>query len=408
MIEKGQRDPNLRFAVMFVDLDKFKSINDTHGHSEGDKLLAKIGQRLTNTLRPYDTIARFGGDEFIILLEGYSSHHEILTICERLDNVLLKPVSLSHGDVTLTASFGIAAYPENAQSTELLLKYADLAMYSAKKSGKGNREFFSEQMNQQLLERRIVEDALTDAISSQSLINYYQPIVDSDSGTIVGVELLLRWQHNQQLQSIGPYIDIVEELRLMVPMTKQRIEQALVDITTAHSHPSTLSSVNIAASHIAEKSLVEFTDEVLRKHDIPANCLRYEITESALIDDGERARLVMEELSKLGVKIALDDFGTGFSSLSYLRQFPVDIVKIDRTFVMGIAESNADRAIITATIALAKALNMECIAEGVETSSEEKYLNSLMCHYIQGYLYHKPMPIDALEGLLKHQIPSSQ
>ncbi|MGB2105300.1 MAG: EAL domain-containing protein, partial [Glaciecola sp.] len=163
-----------------------------------------------------------------------------------------------------------------------------------------------------------------------------------------------------------------------------------------------------AASHIAEKSLVEFTDEVLRKHNITANCLRYEITESALIDDGERARFVMEQLSKLGVKIALDDFGTGFSSLSYLRQFPVDIVKIDRTFVMGIAESNADRAIITATIALAKALNMECIAEGVETSNEEKYLNSLMCHYIQGYLYHKPMPIDALQALLKHQIPSSQ
>lgn len=402
LLAKSHRNSDLTFAVLFIDLDKFKNVNDTQGHSAGDRLLAKIGKLFSDELRPYDIVARFGGDEFIILIDDFSDQSDLVNLCQRLNKVLELPVELERGSIKISASIGIARFPDDGSSVDTLFKCADLAMYASKRQSLGSYAFFSRDMDYALTQRMLLETALRNAVVSGEFFNYYQPIIDSRSNNIVGVELLLRWQYQGEVQSIGPYVNAIEELGLMVELTTQRVEQALVDLKLMLKETENVYlSVNIAASHIAKMELVNFSRDMITKYQLQPCCLRYEMTENALIEDGEGVSEVMQGLSQLGVKIALDDFGTGFSSLSYLRQLPVDVIKIDRSFVSGICDSAADKAIIDATVALSQALEISCIAEGVETTDELSYLQSRKCYLIQGYLFSKPLPLDKLLALLK-------
>lgn len=407
LINKCSRDNTIQFAVLFIDLDHFKNINDSLGHSEGDALLKEAGKRLCTELRISDIVARFGGDEFIILLEDYSSEKHLNLVAQRLNDMFTQPITLSTGNVNISASIGIARFPDDGTSAEQLLKAADLAMYNAKRNSKGSYEFFIPGMVDTLNERIKVEKALAQCVADNQFINYYQPIVDCSNGDVVGIELLLRWQYEGRVVSVGPYIEMIEELNLIKKLTEQLLVKGLNDLKSLSvGRPDLYLSVNIAASHLTQMALVDFTRDTLQRCDVAAHKLRYEITENALIEDGDSVSQVMHGLSSLGIKIALDDFGTGFSSLSYLRQLPVDVIKIDRSFVSGINNSSADEAIIDATLLLAKALGMSCIAEGVERPHELDYLQGRDCVLIQGYFFSKPVPIETLPNEI-HVIKSN-
>lgn len=390
-------------ALFFIDLDRFKQINDSLGHDYGDLLLKEITVRLTSTLRANDTVARIGGDEFVILLEYFKGNAQLSRIAEKLIAKIGEPVTLNSHVVSVGASIGIALYPDDANNSDELLHHADVAMYCSKQLGRNTFQFFTERMNQEANSRLQVESNLKQAIRKQEFVNYYQPIVDSVVGKAIGLELLLRWQSKDGLISPLVFIPIAEELGLIIEITEQAIDKGLQHLVKWRKHNKALFlSVNISPFHFVKDSLLSFVEAQLLKYDLPPSALKLEVTESALIAEPEKAINTMNALSALGILLALDDFGTGYSSLSYLKQLPLHIIKINRAFISGIGEDDADEAIVDATIVLAKRLNMKCIAEGVETQEQLNYLTKRQCNNIQGYLFSRPMnEIDTVQYLLK-------
>jgi len=390
-ISCAQRN-NTSFALLFIDLDRFKQVNDSLGHDVGDILLKNIATRLTSSLRSNDTVARLGGDEFVVLLDIGVDEKSASCIADKIIKEIQKPVNLNDTIVSVGASIGIALYPNNGDSSDKLLKSADLAMYSAKNEGRDNYKFYTPQMNIEATARLEKESNIKIAHSNNEFINHYQPIVDGRHKDAVGVELLMRWDSPNGLISPFQFIPIAEEIGLIIQMTEAALVRGLTDLKQwQKTNPDFYLSINLSPKHFMQDNLVEFIQSQLSLFDISSDTLRVEVTESMLISDPKKAINIMCELSKTGVKIALDDFGTGFSSLSYLKQLPLDIIKIDRSFVMGINENPADEAIIDATLVLAKSLNMACIAEGIETKAQHDYLVDRGCHLIQGYYYSKPV-----------------
>jgi diguanylate cyclase (GGDEF)-like protein len=388
-------------ALFFIDLDRFKQVNDSLGHDQGDLLLQEIAKRLVYALRIDDTVARIGGDEFVVLLESFDSNNQLGKIAGKIIDTIGKSIELKNNAVSVGASIGVALYPNDADNSGEFLRHADVAMYHAKQAGKNNFQFYTAQMNVEAMERLNKESALKLAVRNDEFINHYQPIVNAYTGKAVGVEMLMRWQTASGIVPPNDFIPLSEELNLIITMTENALQQACKDLQAWHTiRPEFYISINLSVQHFIDGDLVSYIKKLLTHYQLPAKLLRVEVTESALISQPENAITTMRQLSALGVMLALDDFGTGFSSLSYLKQLPLDIIKIDRSFVSGIGVNEADEAIVDTTLVLAKRLNMHCIAEGVETVEQLHYLVAKQCNFIQGYLYSKPIPVDEITALL--------
>ncbi len=396
---------NSSIALFFIDLDRFKQINDTLGHSAGDLLLQEVTTRLTAALRIDDTIARIGGDEFVVLLEYFKGNAQLGDIAQKLITAVGQPFTLKGNVVSVGASIGIALYPDDAKDSDELLRNADVAMYCSKQLGRNTFQFFTQRMQYEANLRLNVESNFKQGIANDELVNHYQPIVDSITEQPIGFELLLRWQTPEKIIPPLTFIPIAEELGLIVDITEAAIDRGLSDIACwREDNEDLFLSVNISPLHFTKESLVPFIKDQLLKHNLPASALKLEVTENILISEPEKAIKIMNVLSSLGLLLALDDFGTGYSSLSYLKRLPLQIIKIDRTFISGIDVNHADEAIVDATIVLAKRLNMTCIAEGVETEEQLSYLAKRDCKHIQGYFYSRPLSAGDLSIYLeKHK-----
>ncbi|WP_448564846.1 EAL domain-containing protein [Thalassotalea ganghwensis] len=378
-------------ALFFIDLDRFKKVNDSLGHDHGDMLLKEITMRLKSVLRVDDTVARIGGDEFVILLESFNGNSQLSKIAQKVIKVVNEPIDLKDNTVSVGASIGIALYPEDANNSDELLKNADVAMYHAKQLGRNTFQFFTPRMNVEASQRLLIESKVKAAHQGKEFINYYQPIVNSSTGKAVGCELLLRWQTEERLVPPNEFIPVAEELNIIIAMTEDAMERGIADLKVWQQYrPDMYLSINLSAQHFGNESLVRKLSLMLEKYQLPAQALKFEITESILISDPKTAIQTMRELADMGIELALDDFGTGYSSLNYLKQLPLHALKIDRSFIKGIGRHKADEAIVDATLVLAKNLDMHCIAEGVETVEQLNYLAKNDCYAIQGYLYSKP------------------
>jgi diguanylate cyclase (GGDEF)-like protein/PAS domain S-box-containing protein len=398
-----------KLAVLFLDLDGFKYVNDSLGHEVGDALLISVAARIERALRPGDTAARFGGDEFTILLEDVQSAEDVALVAERVLRHLQEPIYIMGRELFISASVGVAINESPNDSPTDLLRYADVAMYRAKNSGKAHFELFDASMNKTAWDRLELEHALRQAIEREEFRVYYQPKVDLASGRIVGMEALVRWEHPQRgLVSPNDFIPLAEETGLVLRIGYWVLQQACHQARLWHdkypSDPPLVMSVNLSSKQFGQPDLVPSIARVVRESGLPAQSLKLEITESIVMDDTEATIAKLHELKALGVQLAIDDFGTGYSSLSYLKRLPLDTIKIDRAFVAGVVDHAEDRAIVQAVTTLAHSLNLTVTAEGVETADVWEHLRGIGVELGQGYYFAGPLPSDALEAMLMQNL----
>jgi len=392
-------------AVLFLDLDRFKVVNDTLGHTVGDQLLVEVSRRLTSALRPGDTVARLGGDEFGILLEDVADAETAETVALRVEESMGKPYHFEGREVFVTASIGIALSSAKLGLPEEILRDADLAMYHAKAKGKARHEVFDGSMSAPALDRMDLEMDLRSAISRHEFRLHYQPILRLDTGKITEVEALIRWQHEKRgLLQPDEFIGLIEETGLIVPIGQwvlsEACRQARVWQIEYPTTPPLVMSVNLSAKQFQNPKLVEEITQALDESGLAASCLKLEITESTVMQDAPVTLTRLNELKELGVRLAIDDFGTGYSSLGYLKRFPVDTLKIDRSFVKGLSPDGGDSAIVRAVVTVAKSLNMDVTAEGVETEGQLAELRALGCDRWQGFLFARPVSPERVAPLL--------
>ena len=400
---RADRDGN-DVAVLLLDVDQFKTINDSLGHEAGDDLLVALSARLLEVTRDSDTVARLGGDEFVVLCE-VESEGEAFAIADRIANAWEQPIRVgTGGEVFVSASVGIAVAGEQ-QAAEKMLREADAAMYRAKEGGRGRSELFDEDMRQLAFERLRTESDLRRAVEREQFRVHYQPIIDIADGRLIGVEALVRWERpGRGIVAPGEFIALAEETGLISPLGRGVLERATADVSGWRArHPEAADlrlTVNVSGHQLVRP---EFLDEVrgaLRRSGLAAESLGLEITESVLMNDASPARATLDALRELGVRVLLDDFGTGYSSLARLKGFPVDAIKIDRSFVDGLGSQDEDTAIVGAIVEIADSLGLEAIAEGVEQPEQLARLSELGCSAAQGYLFAAPMPSDELQALL--------
>lgn len=391
-------------ALFFIDLDRFKQINDSLGHDVGDLVLYQVARRLERVLRVDDTIARFGGDEFIVLLESYNHLDDVSHVAQKIIDEVNLPIEVKSNQIRISPSVGIALYPNDAANSSDLLKHADVAMYHAKESGGNDLYFYDESMNELARYRLSLENKIKRACQYSEFVNYYQPIINVEQGTVAGFELLLRWKLNDSIISPTEFIPVAEEIGLIISMTEALLERGLADLKKWWTDGNTpYLSVNLSARHLLQESLVEDVISALAKSELPASSLRFEITESSLMKDHKKSIEIMNNLNSIGIELALDDFGTGYSSLQYLKSFPINIIKIDRSFVKDIGIDGNDEAIIDAILMMAKSLNKYCIAEGVETQEQLDFLKQRGCYLIQGFLFSKPLKSERILEYISNQ-----
>jgi diguanylate cyclase (GGDEF)-like protein len=404
-LERLQRRPGRQVAVLFVDLDRFKVINDSLGHSAGDELIIGVAERLRHALRRHEIIARFGGDEFAILCEDIVDEQDAIAVAERVLRSLSRPFDLAHGESTTAASLGIALSADPEQDVADLIRDADAAMYRAKALGGGRCLLFDEATRQRALARLHTENALRRAIDREEFRVFFQPEVSVRTNAVVGLEALVRWAHPERgLLAPGEFIALAEETGLIVPIGTWVLREScrLASRWQAErlaDEPLAL-RVNVSARQLAHGGLPEIVRDALAESRMDPALLCLEVTESVLMEDPEASARILEALKRLGVTIAVDDFGTGYSSLEYLRRFPVDCVKIDRSFVRGLPDCSEDAAIVAAVIDLGHALNLSVTAEGVETSAQLDNLQLAGCDTAQGFLFSRPERPDVIARLL--------
>lgn len=399
-IDHAQRSPDEMVAVMVFDLDNFKTVNDSLGHNYGDELLRQVATIFQSQIRKEDTVSRQGGDEFTIILSGMKDTRKVVDIATGILSKLSEPINISGHQVVIGSSIGIAMYPADAEDREGLLRNADLAMYHAKDEGKNNFQFFMPAMNKQAHQRLVLENKLRHAIEQKHFQLFYQPQMDLDTGEIIGTEALIRWIDPEQgMMSPADFIPLAEDTGLIGQIGDWVIETACRDMKALHEQgfPLVKVAVNVSAFQFRHgKHLTEVIRNALDKYEYPADLFSLELTESILIDDINETLSVLNSMRELGIVLAIDDFGTGYSSLSYLKQFPIDILKIDQSFIRDIITDTSDRAIVSAIIAMAKQLGIAVLAEGVEELQHQVFLKAQGCDYVQGYLYCKPIPADEL------------
>ena len=393
-----------QLAVLFLDLDRFKVVNDSLGHGVGDQLLIGVSQRLAGCLRPEDTIARLGGDEFAILLEDVKDDKGPTSVADRLTGELQQPFVVEGREVVITVSIGIAMSTARRMTPEDILRDADLAMYHAKGKGKARYEVFDKSMNAPAKERMDLELDLRNAVARGEFILHYQPVVELPTGRITEVEALVRWKHPQRgLLFPADFVGLSEETGLIVPLGRWVLHEACRQTRQWQlAAPATklAISVNLSARQLQQPGLVDEIGAVLRETRLDPGALRLEITETVVMHDAPTTLAKLEALKALGVQLAIDDFGTGYSSLGYLKRFPVDTLKIDRSFVKGIGRDVEDSAIVRAVITVAKSLGLSVTAEGIETADQLEQLRTLGCDHGQGYFFAKPMTSDRVPALL--------
>lgn len=391
---EAQRN-NEKAAVLFLDLDDFKKVNDSLGHEIGDKLLIESSQRLLQVLRHEDTVGRLGGDEFIILLRGLTEHHDALAITEKLLKIFREPFRIDGRELILTMSIGIAMFPKNGLCVSDLLRNADTAMYQAKAIGRNTYSFFTQEMNTVMQRRFEIEEQMHGALERNEFELHFQPQFEVKNKSIIGAEALLRW-NNPVLGNVTPdeFIPIAEHTGLIVTIGKYVIQQALSFLKEWQSHDQKKYSValNLSPCQFRDNELFNFIKKSLIDINIGPQNLELEITEGVLMSGQSDIHDTLDNMNELGIKLAMDDFGTGYSSLSYLRQYPFKVLKIDRSFVNGISLNKADRDLVKATIAMAHSLGLTVVAEGVETKEQLKLLDELACDFIQGYYFSRPLP----------------
>ncbi|MGV3743002.1 MAG: sensor domain-containing protein, partial [Burkholderiaceae bacterium] len=400
-LDKARKDESV--AVMFIDLDRFKEVNDTLGHDPGDALLREVAQRLQSIMRPSDMVARLGGDEFIVVANCTHGRQAASVVAGKLLSALKSPFTVANQEVFVTASVGISLFPHDGESKEILFKNADMAMYSAKAAGRNNFRFFESEMSEAASVRMKLESALHRALSRDEFELHYQPRINLNTMEVVGVETLIRWNH-PELGRVPPlqFIPIAEETGIIEPIGHWVLQQScrqvreLIDRTGRQLRLS----VNVSARQLKSEMLVRQVESILREAGLPSHLLELELTETALMEDMDISAEILRGLKTLGVMLAVDDFGTGYSGLAYLQRFPLDVLKLDRTFVNENAEGAKNLKFIKAFLDLAHALNLSVVAEGVETLDILNVLLEFSCDEGQGYLFARPMPADELETFL--------
>ncbi|MCB8816514.1 sensor domain-containing protein [Desulfosporosinus shakirovi] len=393
-----------KVAVMFLDLDRFKLINDTMGHNLGDQLLKSVAERIHQTLREGDTVARQGGDEFLVLLPEIKDEMEAKAVSERILGVFSKPIILEDNEIYMSASIGISLYPDDSLDRETLVKQADTAMYYAKERGRNNCQFFTPGLNIKANQRLSTENSLRKALIRGEFVLHYQPQVNLDTGHIVGLEALLRW-NSVELGLVSPaaFIPVAEETGLIIPIGEWVLRTACAQNKTWQDQgfiPLRI-AVNISARQFQDPGFIKLVKQVLQDTKLDSQWLELEITERIAMEKGEITLEILNAFKELGVRISIDDFGTGFSSLNYLSRMPIDTLKIDQTFIQDISSGDNGKEVVTAIIQLAKNLQLNVIAEGVETNNQCSFLKDKLCDEMQGYLFSKAVPSEEAEKLFE-------
>ena len=403
-IERSKINHDHLFAVLFIDLDRFKNINDSLGHNTGDQLLVAIAGRIGGCLRPTDTIARLGGDEFAILLDGLENWTIATEVAERVQAELLKPFSLNGHEVYTTASIGIRLSMDGREDAENMLRDADTAMYRAKDSGKARHELFHSTMHTRAVALLKLETDLRRAIEREEFCVHYQPIMSIETEVLAGFEALVRWNHPERgLVPPDEFIPLAEETGFIAEIGALVLRQACRQMRQWHTtlgREALTMSVNLSGKQLTQTNLIQQIQETLQETGLNPACLRLEITESVVMENAELATNTLLQLRKLGVHLSIDDFGTGYSSLSYLHRFPVNTLKIDRSFIGRMAKGDENSEIVRTICTLANNLGMEVVAEGVETRDQLELLRSLKCEYGQGYLFSKPVDSETATELV--------
>ena len=399
-----------RLALLFLDLDRFKSINDSLGHAIGDRLLQSVAERLLSCVRSSDTVSRQGGDEFVILLSEVTQPADAAVTAEKILLALSMPHRIDRQDLHLAASIGVVTYPEDGMEADTLLKHADLAMYRAKDGGRNTYRFFEPDMNGYTADRQSLESGLHRAIERHEFVLHYQPIVNLDSRELIGVEALIRWRHPQRgLVRPAQFVPIAEESGFIAPIGRWVLHEACRQSRAwrAAGLPPVRIAINISTVELRGKGFVESVGGILEEHGLVPEDLELELTETFLMRDSNSTAAVLQSLSDLGVRIALDDFGTGYSSLSHLKRFPIDTLKIDQSFVRNLAADADDASIVSAVIGMGKGLQIRVVAEGVETREQLAFLRRQGCPEGQGYYFSRPGSVREFSQLLRRSATRS-
>ena len=383
-----------KLALLFLDVDRFKHINDSLGHAVGDRLLQSVAQRLIACVRTSDTVSRQGGDEFVVLLPEMKHAKSAAVIAEKIMATLATPHSIDEHELHVTVSIGIVIYPDDGKDPETLMKNADFAMYHAKDAGRNNCQFFKPEMNVRAAERQSLENGLRHALERQEFVLHYQPKINLETGVIIGVEALIRWRHpDRGLVPPAQFIPVAEECGFIVAIGRWVLREACRQacIWQERGVPALRIAINISAIELRAKDFVAAVRDILAETGLESGCLELELTETFLMEDSKSTVTVLNDLKGLGVHLALDDFGTGYSSLSYVKRFPIDTLKIDQSFVRDLVTDADDASIVSAVISMGKSLHMRVVAEGVETRAQLEFLQKHDCPVGQGYLFSPPL-----------------
>jgi diguanylate cyclase (GGDEF)-like protein len=401
----AKRDGN-RLAMLFLDLDRFKNVNDSLGHSVGDLLLINVAQRLKQCIQESDTIARFGGDEFIIVLSKIDSVEDVVVITEQISNVLSTPMRLDGKDHFVSTSIGIAIFPDNGTTSEELLRNADTAMYRAKNSGQGKYAFFEKRMNAAMLERISLESDLHHALARNELFLVFQPQINLHTERVSGAEVLIRWRHpNKGLVAPNRFLPIAEDTGIIVPIGNWVLREACRQLLIWEKAGIRINhlAVNVSVLQFRETNFLDTIHHLLDQFKISPERLELEITESLLMDDIENVSAVLHLLKTLGIRIAIDDFGTGYSSLKYLQKLPIDTLKVDQSFTRNLTRNASSVVLTKAMIAMARSMNMETVVEGVETEEQLNILQDQNCDSVQGFFFSQPLETKAFVNFVRTQ-----
>ena len=393
-----------RVAIFFIDLDHFKNINDSLGHHIGDQVLKMAAMRLQECVREGDSVARLCGDEFVVILPLLGDSGDAARVARKVLDALARPFGVESHELQLSGSIGISVYPDDGPDVDALMRTADAAMYSAKDRGRGNYQFFTAALNEAAQQRREVDNRLRQALAQDEFILHYQPQVEMESGTIFSTEALLRWQPpGEEPISCGEFIANAEESGLIVPIGEWALREACLQLRRWHEagHQDLKVAVNLSPRQLEQADFCVLVAHILVEAGIPASALQLEITESILMQPSESNLASLTRLSDMGIQLSVDDFGTGYSSLAYLQRFPVHALKIDQSFVRDIGEDPKDTALVSAIIAMAASLQLDVIAEGVETQQQAQFLLARGCREAQGFYYGKAVPADAFSDALR-------
>ena len=403
---QGARQSDTGFAILFLDMDRFKIINDSLGHPFGDRVLQLVAERLQTCLRQTDMLCRLGGDEFVIYLHGGDAS-VAESVARRILDDMLKPFMLDSMGFSIQCSIGIALYPQDGATLDDLIKQSDTAMYRVKERGRGSYGFYQPQMNANLLARMQMEHAMRQALGLQRMAVHYQPQVNMATGRITGAEALLRWT-DAEFGAVSPavFIPLAEESGYIVTLGAWVMEQAVREAALwMHGGTPIMISVNVSALEFRQPDFVDRITRLLAVHQLPPTLLELELTETILLQDAQEMEQRLRVLADLGIGLAIDDFGTGYSSLAYLKKLPIHKLKIDQSFVRSLPDDDGDRAIVSAIISMGRAMHIEVVAEGVETETQQAVLQQMQCEHYQGFLCAPGLPADQFRAMLSQPLP---